>query len=175
MHGTAGLCTAPPARNHPQQETKARTGGPSASPAVPGLQYLSVPRVSWSLLCFLRGERRSEWCPAGGPSPPCSTLLSGSWPPGPAAPAAGGAGRVPTAVTHLRILICQSRLASRSTKTMKRKTTTAVRPTSQGCSTLGPVPAWQGDGGEDRDRDGDGCRQTPSCRRQDAPSYGTES
>lgn len=54
---------------------------------------------------------------------------------------------------------------------MKRKTTTAVRPTSQGCSTLELVPAWQGDGDGDRG----GFRQTQSCRGQDPLSHGTRS
>lgn len=92
-HSAAGLCTALPACDRPQRETEAWRGGPSASPAVPGLWYLLASRVSWRLLCFLRGERRSEWCPGVAASPPCSTLLSAlgtarpRGPPGPAAPA----------------------------------------------------------------------------------------
>lgn len=47
--------------------------------------------------------------------------------------------------SNLCLLRFQSRLTSSITKTMKRKTTTAVRPMSHGCSTLGPVSTWPGD------------------------------
>lgn len=51
----------------------------------------------------------------------------------------------PSHQSNLCLLRFQSRLTSSITKTMKRKTTTAVRPMSHGCSTLGPVSAWPGD------------------------------
>lgn len=140
--GHAGPPVAPSAR--PQRGTEARTvGGPVPAPQRPN-----------------RGTSQSPGSP-GGRRASCEGRegLSGAWgrsrphpaapwsPPGrQSPPAEAGAGCVPSVPAHLRILICQSRLMSRTTKTRKRKTTTAVRPMSQGCSSLGPVPATAGTG-----------------------------